>query len=264
MKAFLALTRPLNTFMVFFGAFLAGIIAKSPYSCFLPAAVGAAIISAAAQSVNDYYDYEIDRKKGKKTILPRKHILYFSVALYVLGVFVTLLASPLHFVLAALAALGTWAYSAFLSRKKYIGNLVVAFFTALVFAFSALCGDFTRILFPFLLAFLATWAREVIKDIEDLPADRGHKTTLPMLVGVDMAAYFSAYLILLAVFFSPFPGPWGFSIFSEWYYYVLLPADALFILSALYVIRGHPRRAQQLCKVGMLLALLAFTAGTLL
>ncbi len=250
--------------MVFLGAFLAGIVAKASVSCILPAAIGAALVSAAAQSINNYYDYDVDRKKGRKQRIPRMHILYFSLSLYVVGVLLTVLASVLHFALAALSAVGTWAYSAFLSRKKYWGNIVVAFFTAFVFVFAALCGDVSRILFPAFLAFLATWAREVMKDIEDLPADIGHKVTLPMLVGAEMASYFAAYLVLLAVFFSPFPGPWGFSIFSEWYYYLLVPADALFILSALYIIRGRPRRAQQLCKAGMFLALLAFTAGTLL
>ncbi len=250
--------------MVFFGAVLGGIIARAPVPCVLFASIGAALISAASQAINDYYDYDVDRKKGRRTVLSRREILHVSLALYVLGNAATLLATPLHFVVALVASLATWAYSAFLSGRKYLGNVVVAFFTAFVFVFAGLCGNAVRLLFPFFLAFLAAWAREVIKDIEDLPADRGYKMTLPMLVGPEMAGYFAAYLILLAVFFSPFPGPIGFGIFGEWYYYVLIPADALFIISALYVIRGHPRRAQQLCKVAMILALLAFAAGTIL
>lgn len=263
-RAYLTLARPLNTFMVFLAAILAGIIAKAPPSCILPAAVGAALVSAGAQSINDYYDYVLDRKKGKRHVLKRKNILFFSIALYVLGVLVSLFVSPILALIAALSAIVTWAYSAFLGSRKYWGNLVVAVLTAFVFIFVGLCGDLSRVWFPFLLSFLASWAREVIKDIEDLPADLGHKTTLPMLVGEEMAGYFSAYLLLLSVFFSPFPGPWGFGIFSIWYYYLLIPADLLFILSALYVIRKRPREAQRLCKAGMLVALLAFAAGTLL
>ncbi|MDN5358430.1 MAG: geranylgeranylglycerol-phosphate geranylgeranyltransferase [Candidatus Diapherotrites archaeon] len=263
-RAYLALTRPLNALMVLFAGILAGIIARAPVFCTFLASLGAAFISAGAQAINDYYDYEVDQKKGKRHRIKRKNILHFSMALYGVGIALAALASPRLLPLALLAAVGTLAYSAYLSRRKYWGNLVVAFFTGFIFVFVAICGDVTRVWFPFLLAFLATWAREVIKDIEDLPADRGHKTTLPMLVGTEMASYFAAYLLLLAVFFSPFPGPWGFGIFSVWYYYLLVPADLLFILSALYIIRGDPRRAQRLCKAGMLVALLAFAAGTIL
>lgn len=263
-RAYLALVRPLNTLMVFSAAVLAGIIARASPSCFLPAAVGAALVSAGAQAINDYYDYGIDRRKGKRHALRKRDVLLASVVLYALGVLASLLASPLLALLALLAALLSWAYSSHLRAVKYLGNVVVALLTAFVFIFAGICGEVWRVLFPFLLSFLVSWAREVMKDIEDLPADRGHKTTLPMIVGEEMAGYFSAYLLLLGVFFSVFPGPLGFGIFSSWYYYLLLPATLLFILSALYVIRRRPREAQRLCKAGMLVALLAFAAGTLL
>ena len=263
-RAYFILARPVNALMVFLAGVLAGILARAPFSCSLLAALGSAFISAGAQAINDYYDYYLDRKKGKTHVLDRRKILFAAVAFYALGVLVSTLISPLLAVMAGIAAVLSWVYSAHLHRVKYVGNLVVAFLSAFVFIFVGVCGEVWRVLFPFFLSFLISWAREVIKDVEDLPADAGHKTTLPMIVGEEMAGYFSAYLILLCMFFSIFPGPLGFNIFSAWYYYALVPTHFLFILSALYILRKKPREAQRLCKAGMLMALLAFTVGTLL
>ena len=263
-KAYLLLARPTNALMVFLAAIITGIVAGAPFSCTLPAALGAALVSAGAQAINDYYDYEVDRKKGKQQLLERGKILRAAITFYALGVAVAVLASFFLGVLAALAAFLSWVYSAHLRRVKYVGNLVVAFLTAFVFIFAGICGDVSRVLFLFLLTFLVSWAREIVKDVEDLPADYGHKVTLPMLVGEQMAGYLAAYFILLAVFFSLFPGPFGFNIFSIWYYYVLVVAHLLLIVSVLYILRGRSREAQRLCKAGMLVALLAFAAGTVL
>jgi len=230
--------------MVTIAVFLFSLGAGGSPRCAILAALSAAFISGAAQAINDYYDYDVDSHEREprhpliRYRLPKSYALYVAVASYLVGLTFAALLTPAHLVAAVVAAFLTYAYSARMRDRKYIGN--AAF-----------------------LAFLATWAREVMKDLEDLDADIGKKTTLPVIAGKHMSSYFAAYLLILAVFFSVFPGPWGFRIFGKYYYPAVAIADLVFIASALYVIRGHPREAELSCKVGMILAILAFAVGLL-
>lgn len=254
-RAYLSLARPTNAFMVFFASLLAGFLAGSPPLCLFPAAFGAALVSAGAQAINDYYDYYLDRRKGKRQILSRREVFLTAILFYSVGVLASALASHLLALLAVFAVALSWLYSAQMRGVKYLGNVVVAFLSAFVFVFAGICGDVERIFFLFILSFFASWAREIIKDIEDLHADIGQKITLPMVVGEKRAAFFSIFLIFLAVFLSAFSSPIH-PIF-------LIPAYTVFIFSVTYLLRGRFREAQRLCKMGMFLALLAFVVGAL-
>jgi len=268
-RALLLLLRPVNFLMVAIAVFLFALGAGGSIRCATLAAFSAAFISGAAQAINDYFDYDVDaREEPPRHVLiryrlPRNYALYVAIFAYFFGI---LLAVPLtlpHVVVALLGAFLTYAYSAYMKDKKYLGNAVVAFLVGLSFVYGGLCGNVVLSYFPAFLAFLATWAREVMKDLEDLQEDVGKKMTLPMIAGKHMSAYFAAYLLILAVFFSFFPGPWGFHLFGRYYYPAVAVADLVFMASALYIIRGHPREAELSCKAGMILAILAFAAGLL-
>ncbi len=266
-RALLSLVRPVNFLMVFVSVLLFSLGFGGSIRCGILAAASAAFISGAAQSINDYFDYDRDlREKNLRHALvryglPRKYALYVAGVSYLVGIVLAVFTSPLHLAVAVVAALLTYVYSAYLTSSKYVGNAVVAALVGLSFIYGGLCGNVVLSLFPAFLAFLATWSREVMKDLEDLYADVGKKTTLPMVAGKHMSAYFAAYLLILAVFFSFFPGPSAFHIFGRYYYPAVAAADLVFIISAIYVIRGHPREAELTCKLAMVLAILAFGAG---
>ncbi len=268
-RALIQLLRPVNFLMVAIAVFLFSLAAGGSLRCAILAALSAAFVSGAAQAINDYYDYDVDANEKKprhpliKYRLPKNYALYVAFASYAVGLLFAAFLTPAHIVTAFFAALLTYAYSARMRDKKYLGNALVAFLVGMSFIYGGLCGNVALSYFPAFLAFLATWAREVMKDLEDFEADIGKKTTLPVIAGKYMSAYFAAYLLILAVFFSVFPGPWGFHIFGRYYYPVVALADLVFIASALYVIRGHSREAELSCKAGMILAILAFAAGLL-
>ncbi len=255
--------------MVAIAVFLFALGAGGSIYCATISALSAAFISGAAQAINDYYDYDVDLKESKprhvlvKYRLPRRFALYVAVVSYAVGLALAALLTLAHFVTAALAILLTYVYSARMRGQKYVGNAVVALLVGLSFVYGGLCGRVVLSYFPAFLAFLATWAREVMKDLEDLGKDVGKKTTLPIIAGKHMSAYFAAYLLILAVFFSVFPGPGGFHLFGRYYYPAVVVADLVFIASALYIIRGHPREAELTCKAGMILAIVAFGLGLL-
>ncbi|NPA76141.1 MAG: UbiA family prenyltransferase [Candidatus Diapherotrites archaeon] len=256
--------------MVVVAVLLFALASGGSVRCALLTAFSAAFISGAAQAINDYYDYDVDKKEDPprhaliKYGLPRKYALYVAAFSCAVGLVLAYLASWAHLAVAAFASILIYAYSARMAELKYVGNAVVALLVGLAFVYGGLCGRVILTLFPAFLAFLATWSREVMKDLEDLQKDVGKKTTLPMVAGKHMSAYFAAYLLILAVFFSAFPGPWGFKIFGKYYYPAVAVADLVFMISALYIIRGHPREAETACKVAMILALLAFALGVLL
>ena len=267
--ALFLLARPVNAILAFFGV-VVGALMACEYTCIqcgLLAGLAAALVSAGGQAINDVYDVEVDREK--KRPIPRGWISkrwakVYAAVLFGLGVAVALCVSLLHAFIALLAALLIFLYSYKIQKRKYIGNVLVAFFTGLLFVFGGLCGSRWYVtLIPALLAFLATWSREIWKDIEDMESDRGFKRSLAHILTPKLAAYFAAYLALLAVLFSPLPSPIGFGFLGWSYLYLVLVADAIFLLSAYLGINGNARWAEKGAKLGMIVATLAMLAGAL-
>ncbi len=168
---------------------------------------------------------------------------------------------------ATLAVTLLFCYEASFKYHGLPGNVVVAVLSALTFVFGASVvaepdhEAWATIMVLFTLAFFASAGREVTKDIEDLEADRGTRTTLPMAVGVGLAAGVASIFIVAAVAMSPFPF-WPLATMGWAYLVVVLVADVVFLYS-LPLLRREPGRAHRLHKVGMVLALLAFLTGSL-
>ena len=110
------------------------------------------------------------------------------------------------------------------------------------------------------LAFLATLAREIVKDVEDMDADRGHRQTLPMSIGPTRSIGLASMAASVAIIISPFP-LWLYG-FGATYFILIFLVDFIFVYACLKAY-SSPRTASKLLKIGMLLALLAFIAGAL-
>jgi geranylgeranylglycerol-phosphate geranylgeranyltransferase len=112
------------------------------------------------------------------------------------------------------------------------------------------------------LALLSNVAREVLKDVEDMAGDRGHRSTLPLQVGEGPAAGLAVYQALVAVLLSSLA--FAYAPAAWWHPWLLLlaAADALFLLAASLAFRA-PGPSQRLLKLAMAVALLAFLAGPL-
>ena len=113
----------------------------------------------------------------------------------------------------------------------------------------------------FAMAHFASLGREITKDIEDMEADRGSRSTLPMTVGVRAASVGAIVYIIAAVSFSPLPY-WPLATMGWPYLALVIIADVAFIYSIPFV-RSSPSDAQRIHKVGMMLALFAFMVGSL-
>jgi len=149
-----------------------------------------------------------------------------------------------------------------LKARGFVGNLVVAFLTAMVFLYGGAAAGNAAILLPFAgMAFLATLSREVIKDMEDVQGDVG-RTTLPMSYGLLYSGRVAQASVLAAVVLSAVPLLWFVrvtSIAGAIYLGIVAVADVIFWVS----VRHLPERLhyeQTMSKLAMSVALFAFLA----
>ncbi|RYD51993.1 MAG: hypothetical protein EOP52_07360 [Sphingobacteriales bacterium] len=185
-------------------------------------------ITAAGYLINDVFDIAIDALNKPRQALPdapelkQKTLRWYRV-LNGLGLVLAVPVAyasgkPALLVIQVLTILLLWAYSAWWKRLPVIGNLVVAALTALSIALlylyePALWGGGTipfdasirqhttaALLWLAAFAFILTWMREMVKDIEDLDGDQAEGCrTLPIVWGIPNTVRLIALLAGLVV-----------------------------------------------------------------
>lgn len=174
------------------------------------------VIAAAGNMINDYFDVRADRVNRPESVIVGKHIkrrwaivlhwnfnvLAFCVGLYLGWYYQSFIFLIIHF--SSITCL--WWYSVSLKKKPVIGNIAVSFLTVLVIYLTqkftmmdSLIGkqimysSYDRvfsipsvyIVWIFMgMAFIQNFAREIIKDAEDINGDLiiGART-IPMIIG---------------------------------------------------------------------------------
>jgi len=269
------LTRPVNVLIaaasIFIGAFITGTI--SPVAKVLLACLSGSLIAGAANTINDYFDIDIDRINKSYRPLPSGQIsltlaLYFSLTLFAVGIIVGALVNWAAFFIAASSSVLLFMYSAFLKRTVLWGNLAVSFTTALAFVYGGISvGRFTASLIPALFAFMFHWGREIIKDTEDVEGDQANSAnTLPVRYGEKAALTVATiiFFVLIVLTLAPYVA----KIYGLYYLLiVILGVDAV-IIYVIYSMWENPvpanlGRLSTLLKMDMVVGLLAIYIGRL-
>ncbi len=269
LRALLRMTRPGNALVAGAGAWAGSLLAGASL---LPAwrawlAILASVAFAAAGNLrNDVLDVEIDRVAHPERPLVRGEATpraanALAIALYAAALACGLLVG-LWAGLVVLVALPLMeGYERTLKARGLPGNVAVALLTGAPFLVGALAAGGIRA--PALavagLAALATLAREVLKDVEDVDADRPHRWTLPMRVGAQSACALAAAALVATTLLSPLP--WLQGNVLGWAYVPAVGLADLAFLAAAWTGFSRPGRGQRLAKAGMVLALLALVAG---
>jgi 4-hydroxybenzoate polyprenyltransferase len=221
------------------------------------------IIAAAGYIINDYYDIKIDLiNKPQRVVvgrdIPRRYALLMHTALSFLGVAAGFVLSWKIGVINFFSAFLLWWYSNSLKRQPFVGNLAVAFLTALSIFVIPFLYPTTNIVYVLIygaFAFQATLLREIIKDIEDLKGDNTFGCrTLPIVWGLrrtknviyGLTAAFLALVVGLHVSVEPLPIDY-FSVF------LFAPLAWLVIQTARADTKKDFSRLSVVCKVIMLL-----------
>lgn len=246
------------------------------------------LIAAAGYIINDIFDLGIDTiNKPEKVIIDKgigqstANVLYwtFNAVGVLLGFYVSWKVDMLSvgFVFVFCAGL-LWYYSSVFSRELLWGNIIVASLTAMlpvlvvvfqitplnylyVDALRYLHTSFNSLMYmAFALsyfAFLTNFAREVVKDMQDLEGDQSYgRNTLPVALGIPATKWIVSGVVLTTVvslvvsmlFYTS-------DIFSVAYIIVMLVVPL--VISLLLIIKAsttkHYARVSCLLKTVMLL-----------
>jgi len=268
---FIKIIRPIDCIIAGLGAFIGYSLSiqEIQYSnLLLYAMLSVFFVCAGGQTINDYFDLELDKKTNKnkplaKGTISKNTALVYALILFFIGIGFGFAINELAMIIAILFSILLIAYSALMKKIKFIGNLVVSFSVAFTILFGAVISmNFKLPLILFAAAFFANTSREIIKDLEDLKTEKGIKITLPQLLP-KKAVYglvLVFYILAVAIGFLPFFQ----GIFDSVFYLALMfAAVLLFTLSLIQLEKEKFLLSQKYSKIGMLAGLLAFLVGVI-
>lgn len=210
------LLRPVNMALtgavVVVGGILVGRKVSVDLSPLIPAALSAMMVGGGANSLNDFYDRRIDALNRPHRPIPSLRVTPEMAAIWggmlmVGGVIWGWNLNVTCGIIASGVALLLWAYNVRLKHLPLIGNIVVALSGGLAFVYGATALYHpTYSLFPFLFATLIHLAREIVKDVEDLPGDRSlFSRTLPIVWGVKRSLRLASALLGILIILTVIP-----------------------------------------------------------
>jgi 4-hydroxybenzoate polyprenyltransferase len=260
-----------------------------PLISFVILVLSTVFITAGGYVINDYFDIKTDLINRGEVIVgtkvPRRLAMMWHSIFNILGVaggfYISWKAGYFWMGVLFIIVSGLlYFYSASYKRQFLIGNLIVAFLTAMVpllvvlYEWPALYQYYSvnadsvpglSFLFYWvggfaLFAFLTTLAREIIKDIEDFEGDLAYgRNTMPVIMGTAASKVVAVSLIILTIA----------SLYFVWFFFIndkitLIYLSAAIVLPLLYVIfqlaisktRRQIHSASRLMKVIMLAGIL--------
>ncbi len=269
MIEYIRLIRLPNCIMTALAVYIGFVVAGGGTSLTTPVMLGIAsafLICAGGMAINDYHDVEADKaQKAKRKKRPvakgaiiRENALIIAIVLTLLGLIAGYMISMPALYIALFAAIVLFSYSTKLKRIIFVGNVAISLLVALSFVYGAVIGgNPVAVVFLALLAFLANMGREIYKDIEDVLGDKkvGRKT-LALHIGILNAKNVAGAFLLLAVALSFIQ---FFITLDYVYLFFVIVADIVFIAAILSPLALRTK----LCKLGMLIALVAFYVGAI-
>jgi geranylgeranylglycerol-phosphate geranylgeranyltransferase len=244
---------------------------------FLLAFIALFLVMSGGNVCNDYFDMKVDKENNANRPIPLGLVTpidakRFWQALFCSGIFAALL--TLHFPTFCIVLLATFimfAYSAWLKKTGLLGNIAISFLCGLVFIYgytpfqSSLNFNFPApILWFFVLSFLMSLSREIIKGIADVKGDRklGIKT-LAVLHGNKSAAKVAMGVIVITVLLSPLPFLYG--VLTYHYFAIVIVVDVIFIALGFSLLlettTEKAKKVKDRMRYGFGLGILAFFAG---
>ena len=277
--ALLRVVRPINVMMIMVGVALGGVLSGNIGALqgvagerLLEAALSAALIGGAANSLNDVLDLEIDRINRPHRPLPSGLVSVTTARLpwglgTLAGVALGASISLTHLTM-ALGAVGLLVvYNVSLKRAVLVGNLVVAFVVGLAIVYGGWAvGSPGPALVGAGFAFLTTLAREIVKDIEDVDGDvAASARTLPLVFGVPVAVRVAVGVLFVTLLLTPLP---FFLLSYRGFFLLLMLAAAALLLYVLWILLGPrpeacARQASHLLKAVMLAGMAALALGAI-
>ena len=273
MNPYIALTRPGNVVLTAV-AVVAGSYIAAGDNIFdfqveiMIASLAAMMLVGGGNALNDYNDRESDKENHPNRPIPAGLIsadetLVYSRILLSAGLLIVLfgLANKLPFIIALIGTITLISYENKLKALGLSGNIAVGFMSGAVFLYAGMVvNDPGPTLWMFGLAFLATVAREIVKDIQDLEGDTD-RFTLPARIGIAKSLFVTGFLLVVAWSLS-FTAITQFSgMASNAYAIGVSIANVIMLVGFQNARNGDYFSGQKKIKQGMGVAMLAFIAA---
>jgi geranylgeranylglycerol-phosphate geranylgeranyltransferase len=272
-QGYIRLTRPINLLIAFVSIFIGGFVTGTihPLSKLLLACFSGMLITGGANSINDYYDLEIDRINKPERPLPSGLIApinarVFALILFALGILMGCFIHLIAFYIVLCSSILLYLYSYRFKRTVLCGNLIVAFISGMAFIYGGLAvGRYREALIVGIFAFLFHLSREIIKDIEDMKGDRSQGLiTYPLRHGIKRALVLASFVIIVLIGLTPVP--YSLHLFSVIYLLIVIIGVDFFLVYVLFSMWIRPTstniaRLAVLMKADMLVGLLAVYLG---
>ncbi len=260
--------------------------------------ISVALVAAGGNVINDYYDFEPDKEYKPnrplaKGLMSLDAAMYLHMALalagIMLGFYLGWLKHNIHLgYLYIISAVLLFVYSAFLKKVPLAGNILVAGLSAFVFVLLLIFeANFLRVVHADMLidnkafgftilisqmkfyasfAFLTSFARELVKDIEDYEGDAAYSiTTFAVDYGINAAKALTVLILvsllcLLAYCMNNFIKDGAVKDTAYLLLAVALPVLAIIALIIIARVKTDYSRISALLKVVMLLGILSIPA----
>ncbi len=273
-RGLLRLTRPDNWAIAAFAVVAGALTGPDPIAIWTPvirAALVAVLFTAGGMVLNDVTDVEIDRVNKAYRPLPsemvsRSAAIVWTVVLLGMGVAVLIPLPPVCRWIAFGSLGAIIIYDLWGSRQPLIGNLIVAVVTGLAFLLGGLAiGHGLWGAIPGVLTTFFILGREIIKDLEDMEADRQEGLrTLPLVAGEAKARSVARVVLTILILLLTIPAITGWMNLP--YLLVMVPGVGFPVLMIVVRLASQQdetvyRRMQRFLKWDMLAGLLAIMLG---
>jgi 4-hydroxybenzoate polyprenyltransferase len=175
------------------------------------------LITAAGNIINDYFDIKADKVNKPNRLIVSKNIkrrwaiilhLCFNTFAFIISLYLSFIFKNLLLVLIPFFAINLlWFYSWYLKKKLILGNVTIAFLTALVPILTAIYlnkiiplnnQELGLIYLISSFAFLQNLIREIIKDTEDIEGDKLiYVKSIPIYFGKSITKIICLVLLLI-------------------------------------------------------------------
>lgn len=265
---FFRLMRIGNCLIAFFSILATSFFISQSFDLKIPVFIGALaalFIMGGGNSLNDYFDYKIDKLNKPNRPIPsgqitRKRALIFSICLFFTGIFLGFFLNVFALFIVLINASLLIVYARHSKKMSFAANILIALMTSSVFIYSGMILNIINIDIIVLAssAFFIMTAREILKDIEDIHGDtQSGASTLPIKLGIRRARTMSTFFMLPAVFLIFVP--YILSTMDEFYLGLILRATAALIVSFFL----QAKQSQKIIKAAAIIVLAAFLVGSI-
>ena len=272
-KGLYKISRPVTTLTGALAVVMGGYVAGTGEWFNIMLAVAATIlVSASANAWNDYLDIEIDRINRPDRPLPSGQVSlraakWFSLTLAVLSLLIAASINLPSFIIVLFANLLLYIYSLKLKSTVLLGNLSVAFTSAMSAVFGGVAaGNPKPTLWLFVIIFVAILGREVLKTMADYEGDLSESVRTISTVWGKRAARIVFYILIIATLIMMLL-PYLLQIYQPIYAYLILfgvfPV-IIYIVIRVSMYRTGPQleKLSQLMKYDFLFWFLAVILGS--